>query len=89
MTTTFALNRQTLHLDSTHMREALRTAEVELYCDHEGAALQALRHVRADLDAVPPAHPLHAALEAAVWSVRTHHTAEAHRVLRLMQDNLG
>ncbi|MEK8088010.1 hypothetical protein WNB94_16520 [Aquabacterium sp. A3] len=75
--------------DRADLGEALRTVEVHLYCDHEDEALHGLRQLRKSLAHVPIDHPIHATLEAAVISVRLHHPASAHDMLRLMREHLA
>ena len=53
---------------------SLRMAQVELYSDHDAAALQAIRRARRELAAQPQANAARelAALDQAAWQVRHH-----------------
>lgn len=57
---------------------ALRTAQVELYCDHDAAAMVALREARRSLiGQAPPEAVALAALDEAAWHIRRHEMREA------------
>lgn len=58
--------------------DVLRTAQVELYCDHESAAMAAVREARKGLDTHTAQDSLALAdLEEAAWHLRHHHADEA------------
>ena len=61
------------------VKSDLRNAEIEMYCDHDDLALQALRSARSRLqsEAVPPV-PACESLAEVSWHLRHHdHTAAA------------
>lgn len=68
---------------------ALRTAQVELYCDHEAAAMTALHAARRELlgEAAEEAGLL-ASVEEAVWHVRRHDTERAQATIAFVRDAL-
>lgn len=70
-------------------REALNHARVELYCDHEAAALRALREAREAMIGAGGA-PVEAmgAVEEASWHIRHHHGNEAQIALQVARDSL-
>jgi hypothetical protein len=71
-------------------REALRTAQVELYCDHGAAALRAVRAARSMLQDSGPAQTLaRAAIDEAAWHIRQHHDDVAQRALTAARDSLA
>lgn len=61
---------------------ALRSAQVELYCDHDAAALIALREARRSLlgDLAAEAVAL-ASMDAASWHIRRHELPQAQMAL--------
>lgn len=69
---------------------ALRSAQVELYCDHDAAALIALREARRSLagDQPPEAVAL-ASLDEASWHIRRHEMPEAQRAIVHACQHLG
>ncbi|MEY8877583.1 MAG: hypothetical protein AB9M60_13815 [Leptothrix sp. (in: b-proteobacteria)] len=76
---------------SLQARAELRTAQVELYCDHRTQALQAIRRARRQLsqpqDGAAP-HEL-AALDEAAWHVRHHEDGAALDSLDLARTQLA
>ncbi|HZY19039.1 MAG TPA: hypothetical protein VFE82_11195 [Ramlibacter sp.] len=61
---------------------ALRSAQVELYCDHESAALTAVRAARTALaGSMAGGLQVRFLVEAAVWHVRHHEFALAQHAL--------
>lgn len=70
-------------------RAALANARVELYCDHEAAALRALREAREAMIGAGGA-PVEAmgAVEEASWHIRHHHGNEAQIALQVARDIL-
>lgn len=61
---------------------ALRSAQVELYCDHEAEAMQALREARRHLSGETPVDARTiTAVEQAAWHIRHHAMDEAQRSL--------
>lgn len=57
---------------------ALRTAQIELYCDHDAAALVALREARRCLIGDEPAEVAAlSSVDAAAWHIRRHEAVRA------------
>lgn len=79
-----------LALDHVGAMLALRDAQVQLYCDHDAAAISALAEARRSLmaEAVPEATAL-ATLEAAAWHIRRHETDAAQRAIVQVRDRLA
>ena len=78
---------QTLPVDALHQQ--LRDAQVALFCDHDEAALHALREARQELVGhVPNDSPLLVAVEEAVWFVRRHDMVGAHRAIAFLDAQL-
>jgi hypothetical protein len=77
--------------DAHALRDQLRSVRVELYCDHEQAALQALRQARRRLasHAVSGGADTMRALEEAAWHIRHHDSGRAHAALVQARDSLA
>lgn len=61
---------------------ALRVAQVELYCDHDAAAMTALREARRSLAGEGPAEAVAlASLDEAAWHIRRHEMPDAQRAI--------
>ena len=76
--------------DARAVRDQLRAVQVELYCDHEQAALQALRHARRLAStAVGGGADTRRALEEAAWHIRHHDSGRAHLALVQARDSLA
>ncbi len=82
--------RVPLHLPVPRLLQSLRTAQVELYCDHDNTALHVLRQAQHDLaEQLPPASPQLQAIEVAMWHVRRHELDEAQQAIALLNDQLA
>ncbi|GAP37193.1 hypothetical protein [Piscinibacter sakaiensis] len=77
-----------LHAPHAPAREAVEHARVELYCDHDEAALRALRDARGALRDAGDAPNAALAVEEAAWHIRRHHPGEAQAALRHAHDAL-
>lgn len=62
---------------------SIRSAQVELYCDHPSLAVAAIRAALLQLETSSTRHAatMLASLDEAAWHVRRHETAAAHRAL--------
>ena len=75
--------------DHDQAMAALRAAQVELYCDHDAAAMTALREARRALAGLPSEAAALAAMESAAWHIRRHEAREAQIAMALAQQQLG
>ncbi len=81
--------RATLPMPVASVRHCLRTAQVELYCDHDHAALHALLKARHDMaEYLPPSSSQLQAMEVALWHVRRHELDAAQQAIAFLNDQL-
>lgn len=78
------------HADHHLARDALRTAQVELYCGHDAAAMTALLTARrALLTSAQQNGVIITAMEAAAWHIRRHETDHAQTAIQQAQARLA
>lgn len=78
------------HADHPLARAALRTAQVELYCDHDAAAMTALLTARrAVMDSTQKNDFVLTAMDEAAWHIRRHELDHAQSALQQAQARLA
>ena len=75
--------------DQRQARQVLRTAQVELYCDHDAAAMIAVREARRFLVGTVHEGRVLASIDEAAWHIRRHEMADAQRALVMARDRLA
>lgn len=86
-----ALTDDTRPLARAAAGEEMRTAQVELYCGHQGEALSAIRRAKRALEEVgsPSAFVGLASMEEAAWHARKNDTTAAVDLLGHAKDRLA
>lgn len=68
---------------------ALREAQVELYCDHDAAAMTALREARRALAGQSGDALALASMESAAWHIRRHEARQAQVAMAFARQQLA